>query len=79
MIAAGLKHARRFKQVSLPVLWDLCQAKANSAIEGRAGKHALKVLREVYEVSADRDDLRKRLEQIGEKALAAHLAEASVK
>jgi hypothetical protein len=73
VIAAGLKHARRFKQMSLPVLWEMAQGEAKDQFEERLKMHALRVMWDIYEGSSDKEGLRRRLSELNEKALVAQL------
>jgi hypothetical protein len=70
-----LNHARRFKQISLPVLWKISQEnpKQNDAIQERLQKHALRIAYEIYHASKNREDLRSRLDKTGEKVLVEQL------
>lgn len=73
MIAAGLKQARRFKQISLPVLWKIAQEQAKDKTGDRMQRHALAVIGAIYGSSADQKDLLHRLTDAKELALAEHL------
>ena len=81
VIAFGLRHARRFKQISLPALWEISQAKPNEGsgmeqtIQERMKKHALRVLWDIYKGSKDPQEFKRRLADLGEKALVAQLDE----
>lgn len=71
VIAAALKHAGRFKQVSLPVLWEISR---DASAHERTRTHALRVAWEIYRAERDRDGLRRLLAEKGMGALAEKLA-----
>lgn len=75
VIAAGLKHARRFRQISLPALWEIAQTRAKERVEERMKRHALRTVWEIHNATADKAALRKKLADAGEKALVAQLDE----
>ena len=77
MIAAGVKRAGRFKEMSLPVLWEVAEAKAKDkdAMHRRAGLHAQRAAFAIYRTVKDREELRAKLSELGEKALVAKLEE----
>jgi hypothetical protein len=77
VIAAAIKRAGRFKELSLPVLWEIAEEnlKETDPVLNRSGRHALRALYDVHRAAKDREALRRRLEEIGEKALVAKLEE----
>lgn len=77
MIAAGVKRAGRFKELSLPVLWEIAEelAKEEDAVLNRAGRHALRAAFGIHRVAKDPEALRTRLTELGEKPLVAKLEE----
>ncbi len=81
MIAAGILRAGRFNEMSLPILWAIAEEKAKNVdpMHQRAGTHARRAIFGIYRAAKDREALRRRLEEMGEKALAAQLDEWSRK
>ena len=77
MIAAAIKRAGRFKEISLPVLWEIAEEnlKESDPVLNRSGRHALRAVFEIHRSAKDREALRARLDEIGEKDLAAQLKE----
>jgi len=77
VIAAGVKRAGRFKEVSLPVLWEIAEESAREEDEvlRRAGRHALRAVFAIHRSAKDPERLRAQLSELGEKALVAKLEE----
>jgi len=79
VIEAGIKRACRLKELSLPVLWEVAQenAKSEDQITKRSGLHALRAVFQIHRAAKDRESLRAKLGELGEKALVAKLEEWS--
>jgi len=77
VIAAGVKRAGRFKELSLPVLWQIAEenAKEEDEVLQRAGRHALRAVFAIQRAAKDPEALRARLSELGEKAMVAKLEE----
>jgi hypothetical protein len=80
VIAACLRRAGRYKEVSLPILWRLSQVvtphevvEADKAIRDLAKVHAKRVALEVYQMVKGKDELKARLREMGEKELVSQL------
>jgi hypothetical protein len=77
VIAAGVKRAGRFRELSLPVLWEIAEeyAKEEDVVLHRAGRHALRAVFAVHRSAKDPEGLRAQLSELGEKSLVAKLEE----
>lgn len=70
MIAAALKNAARFKQVSLPALWSIVQSKET---DERTRLHASRVVWEICRADTDKEGLRRLLVEKGMADVAKSL------
>lgn len=79
VIAAGIKRACRFKELSLPVLWEIAEenGKSDDAILKRSSLHAKRAIFGICRAAKDGESLRAKLSELGEKVLVAKLEEWS--
>jgi hypothetical protein len=77
VIAAGINRAGRFKELALPVLWEIAEEnrKSDDPVLRRSGLHALRAIFAIHRAAKEREALRAKLSELGEKALVAKLEE----
>lgn len=75
VIAAGLKRASRFRQVSVPALWGITKLKGEGDVGARVRVHARRVIWEVFRAHDRKEDLIKILTTLGEIDLARQLGD----
>jgi hypothetical protein len=73
VIAAGLKRAGRFKEISIPTLWELSRNKNRDSIHERLRLHTKGLIRKLWLATPDRAALRSRIEALDMKDLLRQL------